>query len=120
MKESKRLHQAVVVILSIFLCLSMMLVASWVQAAPFLVCNPTSEDVTKYEIEVNGVVEPATLEELTTGVRIHHDLNNWSENSYTVRARAGNIWGWSEWSVPLEFAKAIPTVLSVSGLGIEE
>ena len=88
-------------------------------AGPFLVSDPhPNEAVDRYQIDVNGVIEAASWEYVGSLTRIKHDVGNWSDGPYTVKARAGNVWKWGPWSDPLIGAKA-GVDIPVSGLGIE-
>lgn len=98
--------------------LGLFLTAGVAWASPFLVCDPTSEDVDRCRIEINGEVVSGTLETIGDQVRIKHDLEGLPYGPFVFRAQFGNIWDvWSDWSDPLEDSKAIPT--PASGLGIE-
>ena len=58
--------------------------------APWLVCDPQA-GVEQYGLEINGVEGAAFAAEADGSIR--YDLAGLVEDSYTVRAKAGNIWG---------------------------
>lgn len=72
---------------------------------PFLVCDP-QETVTMYDMETNGTVTEDFTAETDGSAKI--DLSGLADGDYTVRLRAKNEWGVSEWSSPLSFTKAVP------------
>ena len=86
-------------------------------ASPFLVCNPHAS-ATKFQIEVNGEIIEANVTGETGALSIRHDLAGFADGTYVFRARAGNLWGWSTWTAPLDAAKVIPAPLS--GFGVVE
>lgn len=86
-------------------------------AGPFLICDPHAS-ATKFQIEVNGEVVEADVTGEAGSLSIRHDLAGFADGAYVFRARAGNLWGWSTWTVPLDVAKALPNALS--GFGIVE
>ena len=75
-------------------------------AAPFLVCDP-NPDATKYVLEMDGV-------ELSEGVceadgSIRYDMASYlNTGNHTVRAKAGNLWGWATYSDPFNFNANAP------------
>lgn len=80
------------------------------QANPFLICEP-QENTDSFELEMDGNPVPAVAEDTGNGlVRIHFDLVGIAEGSHTVRLRAINIWGVSEWSVPFVFESILPSI----------
>lgn len=79
------------------------------RAAPFLICDPQAE-VTKYVIEMNGSEFPEFAAEPDGSMK--YDLSGLAEGSYTVRAKAGNLWGWSAYSAPFVFNVTIPSAPS--------
>ena len=90
------------------LFLTLILVFAFVSsvfAAPFLVCDPQT-GVEKYILEINAVEIPEFAAEPDGSIR--YDLAGLAEGAFTVRCKAGNVWGWSAYSVPLDFTKALP------------
>ena len=75
------------------------------RAAPFLICDPQTE-VTEYIIDINGTELSAFSAEADGSMR--YDLQGLAEGSYTVKAKAGNLWGWSAFSDPFVFNVTIP------------
>lgn len=86
-------------------------------ASPFLVCDPHAS-ATKFQLEINGEVVDADTSGAAGALTIKHDLAGIAEGAYVFRARAGNLWEWSIWTIPLNAAKALPNV--PSGFGIVE
>jgi len=72
---------------------------------PFLVCDPQA-GAEQYVLEINGT-DGAIFTAQPDG-SMKYDLAGLADGTYTVRAKAGNIWGWSEYSLPFEFTKAVP------------
>jgi len=73
-------------------------------ASPFLVCDP-QPGVTDYEVVIEedgipimGGIVPS---ELDTTVRF--DLEGIPNGVYNAKLKAGNLWGWSDWSLPFGF-----------------
>ena len=66
--------------------------------------NPSSENVDTYEVDFdNGaIVDTVTVPE--------YDLSALPDDNYTVRIRAHNTWGWSDYSSPFDFTKNVPSV----------
>jgi len=75
-------------------------------ANPFLVCDP-QDGITMYDMETNGTVTEDFTAEPDGSAKI--DLAGLADGEYTVRLRAKNEWGVSNWSDPLAFTKATPT-----------
>ena len=75
------------------------------RAAPFLVCDPQS-GITEYIIDINGTELSVFSAESDGSMR--YDLQGLAERSYTVKAKAGNLWGWSAYSDPFVFNVSIP------------
>lgn len=77
---------------------------STVFANPFLVCNDPdpAEEVTGYILKFNRG------EEIKTSIPLKYDLTNLPDGSYTVTARAENMWGVSE-PASLDFIKCLPS-----------
>lgn len=78
-----------------YLIAVILLMASQVQAAPFLVCDP-QEGVMEYYIErgERKIVAPA----VNTALR--YDLAQWPDGVHDIKVRAANMWDVSE---PAEF-----------------
>jgi len=72
---------------------------------PFLVCDP-QEGVTYYDLEINGTMTEGIPAEADGSIK--YDLAGITEGDYTVRARCYNLWEVSDWSLPLDFTKAVP------------
>lgn len=119
--ENSEFFWVAIVCLTAAACMLFLLLAiNTSYASPFLVSDPHPDaTVDRYEIEVNGTREVAAWEYVGAETRIKHDWAGYADGAYTVRARAGNVWGWSSWSDPFSFAKARPDP-RVFGLGIEE
>ena len=89
----------------LFLTLMALLVPVLAFANPFLVCDP-QDGVTMYDMETNGTVTEDFTAEPDGSAKI--DLAGLADGEYTVRLRAKNEWGVSNWSDPLAFTKAVP------------
>lgn len=94
------------------IALFLILMCGMVQAAPFLVCDP-NPGADFYVLEVDGV-EQAEADCLADG-SFKHDMAAWAGGNHTVRAKAGNVWGWSAYSDPFDFNADAPG--SPSGFG---
>ena len=68
--------------------------------SPFLACDP-QENVTEYVIDIDG-------EQHTTSYPMKFDLSIISEGQHTIKAKASNMWGESDWSETLTCIKVIP------------
>jgi len=86
-----------------------------VSASPFLVYDPQPGEpsvpgyVSKYEVDLDGATLPSTPQDLGDGtVRVYFDLAGIPDGSHSVKVRAGNVWGWSEWTSPFLFTKELP------------
>ena len=85
-------------------------IAGVVCASPFLVCDPNAGAV-KYVLEVYGV-------ELMEGVcdadgSIRYDMSVYvNTGNHTIRAKVGNLWGWSTYSDPFSFDADTPSPAS--------
>lgn len=64
--------------------------------------NPTSENVDSYEVEIDGTV-------VSTVFNPEYDLTSLADGAYTARIRAHNMWGWSDFSLPFDFEKSVPS-----------
>ena len=71
-------------------------------ASPFLVCDPPAEGGTVEWYEIEGSHLPAETKHPTP---LHVDMAGTPAADYTVRARACNVWGCSEWSDSLDFTR---------------
>lgn len=87
-------------------------------AAPFL-CSDPQINIEFYDVKINGVTETSVPQILNDGtVRLHHDLQGLANGPHEVEVRAGNIWGWSDWTPPFSFLKQVPG--DVPGICISE
>ncbi len=99
-----------IVIIAAILSLILLGFGATVQADPFLVCDPMSdENVTHFEIELNGnIVQADKYSTNSTHFQIHYDIGNLDPGEYQARARSANDeWNatseWTdyvEWTVP--------------------
>ena len=99
----------------ISICLMALLLPVLAFGAPFLICDP-NPGAEKIILEINSVEMPEFAAETDGSLR--YDLAGIAEGDFTIRAKAGNIWGWSEYSVPFNFTKSLPQApmgLRVSG-----
>ena len=81
--------------------------------AQYLTCDDAEDGVEKYEIDIDGVPTQSPAINGAPGFKhLWFDLTPVSEGAHTVKARAGNDWGWSIWSPTLDFTKALPGVPS--------
>jgi len=85
-------------------------------AAPFLVCDPNPR-ATVYVLEVDGV-EQAEAACLADG-SFKHDMAAWTGGNHTVKAKVGNVWGWSVYSDPFNFNADVPGVPSGFGFSAD-
>ncbi|MHC4214202.1 MAG: fibronectin type III domain-containing protein [Planctomycetota bacterium] len=75
-----------------------------VSAEPFLVCkvSPPAEKVDLYKVELNGQI--VEFQPNPTGpYGFKYDLVGKLDGSYTVRVKAHNPVGWSDWSELINF-----------------
>lgn len=87
------------------------------QAQPFLVCDP-NPGATKYMLEMDGVELPEGVCEADGSLR--YDMVSYvNTGNHMVRAKAGNIWGWSTYSDPFNFDANAPGVPSGFGFSAE-
>ena len=90
------------------------LFASTAWAAPFLVCDP-NPGAQAIILEINGVEMPEFAAEPDGSLR--YDLAGLVVGDFTVRAKADfGVWGWSEYSVPLDSTK--PSLQAPMGLRV--
>jgi len=99
-----------------------LMTATMVWAAPFCACTKGVAGGTpdSYNIEGLGTFMPATTDiQAQSDGNFRIDLANLPQGSYTIRARAKNLWGVSEWSDPFQFTPVPPptkpTGLKLSG-----
>ncbi len=76
-------------------------------ADPWLVSDPNS-GADKYILEVDGTEIAEAICESDGSLR--HDMAAYAGGDHTVRAKAGNIWGWSIYSDPFNFNADSPGV----------
>ena len=71
---------------------------------PFLVCDPSTpeSEVASYILSFNGEAE------IETPAPLYYDLTNIATGSYTVTAKAKNLWGVSD-SASLDFHNSFPS-----------
>ena len=88
--------------------------------AQYLTCDDTGESLDKYEVDIDGVStqSPAVNGKEPGTKHLWFDLTQVGEGVHTVKARAGNAWGWSAWTPTLAFTKTLPGI--PSGLVLEE
>lgn len=79
---------------------------------PYLTCND-QPDTTSFILELDGT---DTTESPAQNGHAWIDITGVSVGSHTVRLRAKNEWGVSDYSPPLDFAKVLPG--APSGLGL--
>ena len=92
----------------IFTVLVLLIFAQAASADPFLVCDPSSEEITEYVVIQDGTEHTSTPEDLGNGtVRLKYDLGgiNVGEHHFEVAAR--NDWGTSPYAT-FDCTKAIP------------
>ena len=93
-----------------------LLLAGTVYAQPFLVCDPNT-GATKYMLEMDGTELPEGVCEADGSLR--YDMAAYANTgTHTVRAKAGNVWGWSIYSDPFNFNANAPG--APSGFGFSE
>ena len=84
------------------------------QAAPFLVCDPQI-GVDKYVLDIDGVETTEIAAQADGSLR--YDMAAYiNTGNHTVKAKAGNIWGWSIYSDPFVFDADTPSPASNVGL----
>lgn len=86
-------------------------------AAPFCACTKGAGGTPDaYNIEGLGTfMSIATDIPAQSDGNFRLDLANLPQGSYTIRARAKNLWGVSEWSDPFQFT-AVPPPIKPTGL----
>lgn len=87
---------------------------SSVFAKPFLICDDPdpAEEVTGYILKFNSG------EDIVVSCPLRYDLTNLPDGSYTVTARAENLWGVSE-PASLDFIKGRPLSPNVVRISID-
>ena len=86
-------------------------------SAPSLVCDPNT-GATKYILEMDGVELPEGVCEADGSLR--HDMVSYANTGdHTVRAKAGNVWGWSDYSDPFPFNADVPGAPSGFGFSAD-
>ena len=92
-----------------FITVLILLFASPVFASPFLVCDPTTEQIDNYIIVLDGGNEVLSApQDMGDGtVRLHYDLDGLTEGEHDFQVAAENIWGRSD-TVPFDLTKAVP------------
>lgn len=90
-------------ILAVLIILSFSISTAW--AAPFIVCDPQA-GVAYYILELNGVETPQFPAQPDGSMK--YDLEPLLGGPFTLKAMAGNLWGWSDWSLPFMDTKALP------------
>lgn len=80
------------------------LIATNCLAAPFLVCDPQA-GVLEYNvvIEENGVTVMGGIVPAEVDTTVRFDLEGIPNGVYNAKLKAGNLWGWSDWSLPFGF-----------------
>ena len=88
------------------LAILLLLIPATGSAEPFLTCDD-DPSVTSYVMELDGVVYPDSP--AVTG-HAWIDMQAVPDGDHTVRLRAKNVWGTSDYSLPLVFTKRVPGV----------
>ena len=85
-------------------------------AGPFLTCDCTSavDKITGFKLQfgTQEAIEIPAVEcvpVVTDGKRILYDLGTMPNGPFTVKALASNVWGVSDWSLPLSDTKIVPS-----------
>ena len=89
--------------------LAMAFTAGTAGAEPFLVCDPTTDQITEYVLVIDDR-DPVTSvpEDLGDGtVRLKYDLEGLSIGQHHIEVRARNIWGQSD-AAPFDCIKSLP------------
>ena len=81
-------------------------------ADPWLISDP-NPGATVYILEMDGVELPQEACESDGSIRV--DMAPYVGGDHTLRAKAGNIWGYSAYSDPFDFNADIPGVPSGFG-----
>jgi len=64
--------------------------------------NPVSDNVDLYQVEMDGMVVADVVPNTYSVIYL-------TDGAHTARVRAHNIWGWSDFSLPLDFVKGTPS-----------
>ena len=103
------------------LILTIFMLAGLTQAAsadPFLVCDPTSEQITEYVVLQDGTEHISAPEDLGNGtVRLKYDLAGIAIGEHHFEVAARNDWGTSAYAT-FDCTKSIPG--APSGLRLQE
>ncbi len=102
----------------ILIFLAIMIWASSLYAQPFLVSDPTTENVTEYQIVEGGNTITSPSQDLGDGtVRLYHDEAGILDGQHNIEVRACNMWGCSS-EVPFSFVKQLLGV--PTGIGLQK
>lgn len=98
----------------IFLSLFVFIITAPVYAI-HLTCNPQENNITKYELLLNGETISAPFQVLSDGkVRLWYNIDHLSVGSYIVKAKAGDDFeAWSSWSEQFDFTIGVSTPQSI-------
>ena len=89
-------------------------------ANPFLVCDPSSEDITHFLLKWDGA-DPEQVPAFVCEdkkVMLKYDLVNISDENHHVEVAAKNLWGQSIY-VPFDFKRSKPNDPVGIGLSLE-
>ena len=86
----------------VVVCFLLLVGVTW--AGPFLVCDPQT-GVLDYEvtIEQNGIPVVGGRVPAEADTTLRFDLEGIPNGTYVAKVKAGNLWGWSDWSLPFGF-----------------
>ena len=88
-----------------------------VNAAPYLVCGPQT-GVEVYILDIDGTETGEIAAEVDGS--IHYDVGALANmGNHVIKAKVGNIWGWSDYSIPFSFDANAPGVPSGFGFSAE-
>ena len=90
---------------TLLLLFLLLLLPSLAFGSPFLVCDP-NPGAEKIILEINGVEIPEFAAEADGSLR--YDLEGLADGDFIIKAKAGDEWGWSDWSLPFSDTKALP------------
>jgi len=85
----------------VVMVLLLFIIVPCLYANPHLVCDP-QEGVETYELDIDGnisIVQP----DPNDVYGFMYDLQGISNGVHSGKARAGNLWGWSDWCPPFGF-----------------
>lgn len=96
------------------ICLAFIIAFTFVAVtmAEYLTADPQpSDEVTKYQLKLNGEIIPSGIEQVGTDqVRLFYSIDHLDDGRYSAFAQAGNDGGeWSDWSDELIFYRGVPT-----------